>query len=164
MRGTKSRRHGREKWEKLYQKTPGKIPCSIYTPCVSVSDMDWFNLRLFTDCIIPMTDCLNYTLKFHQINILLFLWDTFWSCPSLHGFWPSVFQSLSAIPCQTLQPDPLIAIFGIAKNEPNLSRFHEKCNCLGIVACSTSDTAKLELEWVMYLFSFQCLKKNTLLI
>lgn len=49
----------------------------------------------------------------------------FWSCPSLYNFWSSIFQSLSAIPGKTLQPDPLIAIFGVISNEMNLSRLHK---------------------------------------
>lgn len=49
----------------------------------------------------------------------------FWSCPSLYGFWSSIFQSLSAIPGKTLQPGPLIAIFGVVSDELKLSRLHK---------------------------------------
>ncbi len=50
------------------------------------------------------------------------LGHTFWSCPSLRGFGSSIFQSLSAIPGKTLQPDPLIAIFGVVGDELKLSK------------------------------------------
>lgn len=49
----------------------------------------------------------------------------FWSCPSLYDFWSSIFQSLSAISGETLQPDPLIAIFGVARDELKLSHLHK---------------------------------------
>lgn len=48
----------------------------------------------------------------------------FWSCPSLHNFWSPIFHSLSAIPGKTLQADPLTAIFGIVRDELELSRLH----------------------------------------
>lgn len=49
----------------------------------------------------------------------------FWSCPSLYDFWSSIFQSLSVISGETLQPDPLIAIFGVARDELKLSHLHK---------------------------------------
>lgn len=49
----------------------------------------------------------------------------FWSCPSLYGFWASIFQSLSAISGETLRPDSLIAIFGVPREELRLSPLHK---------------------------------------
>ncbi len=48
---------------------------------------------------------------------------SFWLCPNLSTYWSSIFQTLSDIFKLTIQPDPLIAIFGIAgKENKNLSR------------------------------------------
>lgn len=60
-----------------------------------------------------------------DVNIPVSEEHMFWSCPSLYGFWTLIFQSLSAIPGKTLQPDPLIAIFGVVKDELKLSRLHK---------------------------------------
>lgn len=48
----------------------------------------------------------------------------FWSCPSLHNFWTSIFQSLSAIPGKALQPDHITAIFGVVRDELGVSCLH----------------------------------------
>lgn len=39
----------------------------------------------------------------------------FWTCPSLEKFWRNVFQTLSLTLDTVLEPDPLLALFGVMK-------------------------------------------------
>lgn len=45
----------------------------------------------------------------------------YWSCPSLGKFWSEVFQTLSTVLNLDLAPDPLIALFGIARDVSHLT-------------------------------------------
>ena len=41
----------------------------------------------------------------------------YWSCPGLNKFWKGVFQTLSQVFKIVLEPNPLIALFGVIKEE-----------------------------------------------
>ncbi len=45
----------------------------------------------------------------------------FWSCPSLAGFWSSIFEGLASLCRKTINPNPFTAIFGAVKPEEGLS-------------------------------------------
>lgn len=52
----------------------------------------------------------------------------FWTCPRLHSFWRSIFNTFSEMLEEPLDPSPLIALFGVAPQTMNLSNY--KCNML----------------------------------
>lgn len=42
------------------------------------------------------------------------LFHMFWTCPSLLRFWQSIFQTFSKICARTVDPSPLLSLFGVA--------------------------------------------------
>ena len=48
--------------------------------------------------------------------------QSFWPCPKLSTYWNSIFGTLSDVFKMVIEPDPMIAIFGVAgKNNKNLT-------------------------------------------
>ena len=45
----------------------------------------------------------------------------FWTCPKLEHYWRSIFLTLSAVLQHRLEPEPLVALFGVAPEEVWLS-------------------------------------------
>ncbi len=45
----------------------------------------------------------------------------FWTCPKLEHFWRSIFNTLSVVLQCRLEPEPLVAMFGVAPEELQLS-------------------------------------------
>lgn len=128
---------GKEKLEKWYRKTHGKISHSAYTHLLSALDMAWSSLRLSAGCITLMTDCQSSTLTVLDVSIPLFLLGrTFWSCPSLCVSLIFHLQNTAAWPFDSY----LRCSQGWAKAVPP----PQKRNCLCIIA--PSDTAQLEGE------------------
>ncbi len=45
----------------------------------------------------------------------------FWSCPKLEGFWRDIFKSFSDIYGVSIDPDPLLAVFGSSPEDTVLT-------------------------------------------
>ena len=55
----------------------------------------------------------------------------FWKCPNIRNYWISVFQLLSEVLGKPLDPDPIMAIFGVNSDNVKLSK--KQCMVLGAV-------------------------------
>ena len=45
----------------------------------------------------------------------------FWSCPVLHSFWREIFETLSKVTRKLIEPNPMIALFGVCPSIIKLS-------------------------------------------
>ncbi len=50
------------------------------------------------------------------------LGQMFWSCPKISNYWISVFQLLSEVLGKQLDPDPILAVFGVSSDNMDLSK------------------------------------------
>ena len=57
--------------------------------------------------------------RYHQDDATLY--HMFWTCPALVPLWTAIFETFSYICDKEIQPDPTIAIFGVAPPEVSLS-------------------------------------------
>lgn len=67
----------------------------------------------------------------------------FWTCPKLHHFWQSIFNTLSKILMEQIDPSPLTALFGVTPQAVNLSN----CKSNMVAFCTLLARRLILLRW-----------------
>lgn len=94
------------------------------------------------------------------------LTHSFWSCPSLHRFWISVFNCFSKAFKKTWEPSPLVAILGVTSVLAGINKFESQAIALGMVVAKKmillnwkSDHAPTYESWIRELMNVIHLEK-----
>lgn len=65
--------------------------------------------------------------------VKLYHQDVFWKYPNICNYWISVFQLLSELLGKPLDPDPILAIFGVNVDSVELSKNQCTESVLGVI-------------------------------
>lgn len=128
-------------WQKIIQRIPSSSVCLMVIQFKIVHRLHWSKERLSkikTD-LDPTCD------RCRQLPATLL--HMFWSCPKLHGFWQSIFETFSRICGKTIHPSPLISSFGVVPADFLSSR----CNTNTIAFGSLLARRLILFKWKHFL-------------
>lgn len=91
----------------------------------------------------------------------------FWSCPTLQSYWVEIFGSLSKITGKLIEPNPLIALFGVTPPTVSISSLETKLTAFVTLLARRlillkwkSPTPPSHTLWLREVLNFVKLEKN----